>query len=48
MIFVFVIQQYNLMVWLDFSIMGYDSQVSRSSRFLAGIAISIADDGKSL
>jgi len=40
MIFVFVIQQYNLMVCVDLSFIGYDPKVSR---LLSGIAMSIAD-----
>jgi len=43
--FAFVIQQYNLMVCLDFSFIGSDSKVSHP---LAGISMSIADEGKGL
>jgi len=43
--FAFVIQQYKLMVCLDFSLIGLDSKVSHP---LAGIAMSIADEGKGL
>jgi len=44
-IFVFVIQQYNLMVCVDFSLIGYNPTVSH---LLAGIPICIADDVKGL
>jgi len=43
MIFAFVIQQYNLMVYLDFSLIGSDPKVSH---LLAVIAMSIAEEGK--
>ena len=44
-IFVFVFQQYNLMVCLDFSLIGYYPKVSL---LLAGIANSLADNTESL
>jgi len=44
-IFVFVIQQYNLMVCVDFFLIGFDP---KDSHLLAGIAMSIADEGKGL
>jgi hypothetical protein len=45
MFFVFVIQQYNLMVYVDFSLISSDPKVCH---LLAGIAKSIADEGKGL
>ena len=45
MIFAFFIQQYNLMVCVDFSLIGYDPKVSL---LLAVIANSLADDMKGL
>ena len=45
MILAFVIQQYNLMICVDFSLIGYDPKVSL---LLAGIANSLADDMKDL
>ena len=45
MLFAFVIQQYNLMVCVDFSLIGYDPKVSL---LLAVIANSFADDMKGL
>ena len=44
-IFVFVIQHYNLMVGVDFSLIGHDPKVSL---LLAGITMSLADDLKGL
>jgi len=44
-IFSFVIQQYNLMVWVDFSLIGYNPIVSH---LFAGIPMCIADDVKGL
>jgi len=44
-IFVFVIQQHNLMVCEAFSLIGYDPKVSH---LLAGIAMSIGVEGKGL
>jgi len=44
-IFVFVVQQYDLMVWVDFSLIGSDPKVSR---LLAGIAMYIAVEGNCL
>jgi len=41
----FVIQRYDLMVCLDFSLIGSYPKVSH---LLAGIAMSIADEGKGL
>ena len=45
MIFAFVIQQYDLMVCVDFSLIGYDPKVSL---LLAVIADSLSDDMKGL
>ena len=45
MIFVFVIQQYNLMACMNFFLIGYDSKVSHP---LARVALSISDEGKGL
>ena len=44
-IFLFVIQQYNLMVCVDFSLIGYNPTVSH---LLAGIPMCIAHDVKGL
>jgi len=41
----FFIQQYNLMVCVDFSVIGSDP---KASHLLAGIAMSIAYEGKGL
>jgi len=43
-IFVFVIQQYNLIVCVDFSLICYEPKVNH---LLTGIAMSLADNGKS-
>ena len=43
--FAFVIQQYYIVVCLDFSLIGSDPKVSH---LLAGIAMSILDEGKGL
>ena len=45
MIFAFVIQQYNLMVCVDFSLIGYNP---KGSLLLARVAYSLADDMKGL
>jgi len=45
LIFVFVIQKYEMMVCADFSLIGSDRKVSH---LLAGITMSIADEGKGL
>jgi hypothetical protein len=44
-IFAFFIQQYNLMVSVDFSLIDSDPKVSH---LLAGIAMSFADEGRGL
>ena len=44
-VFAFFIQQYNLMVCLEFSLIGSFPKVSH---LLAGIDLSIADEGKGL
>jgi hypothetical protein len=42
---VFVIQQYKLMLCVDFSLFGFDTEVFK---LLARIAMSIANEGKGL